>query len=362
MRARRRRGQPRPADTATEPASLASASPPPAAPATTVIAAARLLAEPATLAALAARLAAGELVGVPTETVYGLAADATSEAGVAAIFRAKGRPALNPLIVHLASADEAGRYAVVDATAARLAAAFWPGPLTLVLPRRVDCPVAAAATAGLPTIALRVPDAPSVAALVRALGRPLAAPSANRSGRISPTRAEDVVAELGPALAAVVDAGPCRIGVESTIVDLSGEAPRLLRPGGLPAEAIEAVLGLPLERPGADPDRPVAPGQLASHYAPRARVRLDARRVEPGEALIAFGAALPPGAADAAAVINLSPAGDVGEAARNLFAALRALDATGAATIAVAPLPRGGLGEALADRLARAAAPRPDGC
>lgn len=324
-----------------------------------VFAAADLIGDEAALARLAAALAAGGLVGVPTETVYGLAADATSEAGVAAIYRAKGRPARNPLIVHLADAAEARRHAEFGAAAARLAAAFWPGPLTMVLRRRADSSVAAAATAGLDTIALRVPDMPVVAALIRALGHPIAAPSANRSGRVSPTTAADVVAELGPALAAVIDAGPCAVGVESTIVDLSGPAPKLLRPGGLPTEAIERVLGRPLLRGPADEQRPTAPGQLASHYAPRARVRLDATRVAPGEALLAFGPTLPAGADAAVAVVNLSPTGDVAEAARRLFAALRTLDESGAETIAVAPLPRVGLGEALADRLGRAAAPRP---
>jgi len=335
-----------------------AAGPPSAGP--RVVAAAAVLADRATLDGLVTALAAGRLVAVPTETVYGLAADATSPEGVAAIYAAKGRPALNPLIMHAENTAAAARHGALGDDALALATAFWPGPLTLVVPRRPESSVAPAACAGLATIALRVPDAPIVQALAAALGRPLAAPSANRSGRISPTRAADVVEELGGAVAAVVDGGPCPVGVESTIVDLAGPAPRLLRPGGVPAAAIEAVLGRPLLREADDAARPTAPGQLMSHYAPAARVRLDARDVRPGEALLAFGPVLPAGAEHAVAVVNLSPGGDLAEAARGLFAALRALDATGAATIAVAPLPSDGLGEALADRLGRAAAPRPD--
>jgi L-threonylcarbamoyladenylate synthase len=335
----------------------ASASPTKVAPGRIV--AAEMLADPAQLAEAVAVLARGGLVAVPTETVYGLAADATDPAAVAAIYAAKGRPAKNPLIVHCPDLAEADRHGVLDGGARRLAEAFWPGPLTLVVPRRPGSAVTAAVTAGLDTVALRVPDAPLVAALARALGRPLAAPSANRSGRVSATDAEAVVAELGAAVDLVIDGGPSAIGVESTIVAVDAAGARLLRAGGLPPEAIEAVLGAPLARPEADAERPSAPGQLASHYAPRAALRLDITDVRPGEALLAFGRRLPPGADAAAAVFQLSERGDVAEAARNLFAGLRALDATGAATIAVMPLPAGGLGEALADRLARAAAPRP---
>jgi L-threonylcarbamoyladenylate synthase len=341
-----------------------NAAPPPVPASPTMVEPARidaamLLGDRAVLSGAVAVLAAGGLVGVPTETVYGLAADATNPAAVAAIYAAKGRPAKNPLIVHCADLAEADRHGVIEGAARRLAEAFWPGPLTLVVPRRPGSPVAAAVTAGLDTVALRVPDAPVVAALARALGRPLAAPSANRSGRVTATDADAVVAELGASVALVIDAGPCPIGVESTIVAVDGDGARLLRAGGLEAAAIEAVLGAPLSRPEADGERPSAPGQLASHYAPRAALRLDALDVRPGEALLAFGPALPPGAADAVAVFQLSETGDLAEAARNLFAGLRVLDAAGAATIAVMPLPAGGLGEALADRLGRAAAPRP---
>ncbi len=343
-------------------ASNAAPTPVPASP--TKVAPARLdaavlLADQARLAEAVAVLARGGLVAVPTETVYGLAADATNPTAVAAIYAAKGRPAKNPLIVHCADLAEADRHGIVDGDARRLAEAFWPGPLTLVVPRRSGSPVAAAVTAGLDTVALRVPDAAVVAALARALGRPLAAPSANRSGRVSATDADAVVAELGGAVDLVIDGGPSAIGVESTIVAVDAEGACLLRAGGLAAEAIEAVLGAPLARPQTDGDRPTAPGQLASHYAPRAALRLDAADVRSGEALLAFGR-LPPGSDGAVAVYQLSERGDLVEAARNLFAGLRALDASGAATIAVMALPEGGLGEALADRLGRAAAPRPE--
>jgi len=337
----------------------ATASPTLAEPAR--IDAATVLADPSALALAVSVLAGGGLVGVPTETVYGLAADATNPAAVAAIYAAKGRPARNPLIVHAADLADADRHGVVDGPARRLAEAFWPGPLTLVVPRRPGSAVAAAVTAGLDTVALRVPDAPVVAALARHLGRPIAAPSANRSGRITATTADAVVAELGGAARLVIDGGACPIGVESTIVAVDGGGARLLRAGGLAAEAIEAVLGMPLARPAADSERPSAPGQLLSHYAPRAALRLGAVDVRAGEALLAFGPHLPSGAGQAAAVEQLSATGDIAEAAHNLFAALRRLDASGAATIAVVPLPAGGLGEALADRLQRAAAPRPGG-
>lgn len=343
-------------------ASNAAPTPVPASPtkvAPARVDAAALLADPARLADAVAVLARGGLVAVPTETVYGLAADATNAAAVAAIYAAKGRPSKNPLIVHCADLAEADRHGIVDGDARRLAEAFWPGPLTLVVPRRPGSPVAAAVTAGLDTVALRVPDAAVVAALARALGRPLAAPSANRSGRVSATDADAVIMELGGAVDLVVDGGPSAIGVESTIVAVDAAGARLLRAGGLPADAIEAVLGMPLARPEADAERPTAPGQLASHYAPRAVLRLGATDVRPGEALLAFGRRLPPGADAAVAVFQLSERGDLVEAARNLFAGLRVLDASGAATIAVMPLPDAGLGEALADRLGRAAAPRP---
>ena len=323
-----------------------------------IVPAEALAEDPAACDAVVAALRAGDLVAVPTETVYGLAADATSPAAVAAIYAAKGRPSFNPLIVHEGSATAASRHGVFDARARLLAEAFWPGPLTLVVPLAPGAAIAPAVTAGLSSVAIRVPRSPAVRRLTEALGRPVAAPSANRSGRVSPTSAADVVADLGDRVAVVVDGGPCPVGVESTIVSLTGPDAVLLRPGGLPADDIEAVLGVPLLRPAADPARPQAPGQLSSHYAPRAKVRLGAVRVLPGEALLAFGPVPPDGAAEAVASENLSPSGDLAEAARHLFAALRRLDASGAATIAVQPLPATGLGEAIADRLRRAAAPR----
>ena len=239
---------------------------------------------------------------------------------------------------------------------ARLAEKFWPGPLTLVLPLAPEAPVHPLATAGLDSIALRAPRGPAQA-VIAAFGGALAAPSANRSGRLSPTRAEHVVEQLGEAVALVLDAGPCEVGLESTIVSLVGDTPRLLRPGGVPAEAIEAALGMKLERakPG---DAIAAPGMLASHYAPHLPLRLDAHSVAPGEALLAFGPARVAGAENAAAMRNLSPKGDLVEAAANLFAFLAELDRSGAAAIAAAPIPRTGLGEAINDRLSRAAAPK----
>jgi len=291
---------------------------------------------------------AGGRVAFPTETVYGLGADALSDRAVAGIFAAKDRPAFNPLIVHLADAGAAAELAQMPEAAARLAARFWPGPLTLVLPRREGAGVSRLATAGLASVAVRVPAAEVALALLRAAG-PLAAPSANPSGRISPTTPEHVLAGLAGRIEAVLEAGPCTVGVESTVVDLTGP-PRLLRPGGLAAEAVEDALGQRLAAPNSAAG-PTAPGMLASHYAPAARLRLNARAAEAGEVLLGFGNA--PGAAE-----NLSPAGDLTEAAANLFAALHRLDAAGATAIAVAPIPERGLGVALNDRLRRAAAPR----
>jgi L-threonylcarbamoyladenylate synthase len=290
-------------------------------------------------------LAAGQLVAFPTETVYGLGGDATNDHAVAAIFAAKGRPTFNPLIVHVARVEQAEDLVVVDPRARRLMARFWPGPLTLVLPRRPGSPVSLLASAGLDTIAIRLPDHAIARALIEAAGRPLAAPSANRSGGVSPTRAEHVDADLA---ALVLDGGPCRVGVESTVLDLSGDHPALLRPGGIPLEELERELG-PLLRTE-NPTAPKSPGQLESHYAPGLPVRLDAEEPHPGEALLGFG----PGAAE----LNLSPSGDVAEAAANLFAMLRALDRPGFSGIAVRPIPEHGLGLAINDRLRRAAAPR----
>jgi L-threonylcarbamoyladenylate synthase len=311
----------------------------------------------AAIARAADLLRSGSLVAFPTETVYGLGADATSDDAVAAIYAAKGRPRFNPLIAHVATLRDARRLARFDARATALARRFWPGPLTLVLPRRADCPVSWLASAGLPTLALRIPDHPIALALLRAVDRPVVAPSANRSGRISPTRAADVRRDLGRRVALVLDGGACRVGVESTVIDLTGARPTLLRPGGIAKSAAEAVLGETLRRvrPGAGDAPRTSPGQLASHYAPRARVRLGARSPRPGEAYLGFGG-LPPDAP--AAARDLSPRRDLAEAAANLFAMLRALDRGGATTIAVAPIPRRGLGLAINDRLERAAAPR----
>ena len=303
-------------------------------------------------------LRAGGLVAFPTETVYGLAADATNGAAVARLYAAKGRPTFNPLIVHVADPAAARHLGKFDAAASTLAAAFWPGPLTLVLPKADHCPVAALATAGLDTIAVRVPAHPVAHALIEAAGRPLVAPSANRSGHVSPTTSAHVAADLGGRIDLILDAGPTPIGVESTIVACLSEGPVLLRPGGVARAAIERVLAAPLdEAPSAQADAPQAPGMLASHYAPATRLRLDVDAVEPREALLAFGPTLPPGAAQAVAVLNLSPAGDVVEAAANLFAHLRALDHAGGRAIAAMPVPREGLGEAINDRLTRAATP-----
>jgi len=304
----------------------------------------------------AARLiCAGGLVAFPTETVYGLGADAGDDQAVARIFAAKGRPAFNPLIAHAADLAHAERLAHVSPAARALAERFWPGPLTLVLPRRADAPVSLLATAGLDTVAVRVPGHPLALALIAAAGRAIAAPSANRSGSVSPTRAEHVRDSLGDRVGLILDGGPCRVGVESTILDLAGARPRLLRPGGISLEALEEALGTPIDA-AAPPagSAPTAPGQLASHYAPRARMRLEADTARPGEALLGFG---PAPAAD----LNLSPAADLTEAAANLFAMLRALDARGVDSIAVMPIPDHGLGRAINDRLRRAAAPRPTG-
>jgi L-threonylcarbamoyladenylate synthase len=306
------------------------------------------------LAKALALIEAGEVVAIPTETVYGLAADATNGRAVARIFEAKRRPRFNPLIAHVSSIGMAEEIAAFDPLSRRLAEAFWPGPLTLVLPLEENAAVHPLVTAGLGTVALRMPRG-FAAGLIAALGRPLAAPSANSSGRISATTAAAVAADLGDRILLIVDGGPTPVGLESTIVKVEGDAVRLLRPGGIAAEEIERVAGRPLLRGGAAVE---APGMLASHYAPRAAVRLGARVVEPGEALLAFGPDGIAGAADAVAVRNLSPAGDLREAAANLFSMLQALDASGAATIAVAPIPANGLGEAINDRLRRAAAPR----
>ncbi len=302
-----------------------------------------------------ALLRAGGIVAIPTETVYGLAGDATNGDAVAQIFEAKGRPRFNPLIAHVSGRFMAEGIAEFGPLAEKLADTFWPGPLTLVLPLRRDAGIHPLVTAGLDTIALRVPQGFG-ADLIARLGRPLAAPSANSSGRITATSAEAVAADLGSRLSLIVDGGPTAVGLESTIIKVEGRRLRLLRPGGIAAEVIEAATGLALSRDlGAGIE---APGMLASHYAPAAAVRMAAKAVMPGEALLAFGPNRAQGADGAVAVLNLSASGDLREAARNLFSYMQALDGSGAATIAVEPIPRSGLGDAINDRLARAAAPR----
>ena len=314
----------------------------------------------AAVAAAARVLAEGGLVAFPTETVYGLGADAANPAAVAGIYRAKGRPAFNPLIAHVGDLEAARRIARFDAAATALAEAFWPGPLTLVLPKTENCAVADLATAGLDTVAIRIPAHPVAREILRAFGGPVVAPSANISGHVSPTTAAHVESDLSGRIDLIVDGGAVNVGVESTIVGCF-DVPMLLRPGGLPRAEIERVLGRALQQAPAEADggaQPLAPGMLASHYAPRARVRLNAQRVEPGEALLAFGLGAISGIDAAAAVMNLSERGDLDEAAANLFGHLRALDGKGAPTIAVMTVPDEGLGEAINDRLRRAAVER----
>lgn len=307
-----------------------------------------LPADPGGIEDAAALLRAGELVALPTETVYGLAADARQGEAVAGIFAAKGRPAFNPLIVHVPSADAARAHVEWSQAAERLASAFWPGPLTLVLPLTEGHGIASLVTAGLDTLALRCPAHPVAQDLLLAFGGPIAAPSANPSGKISPTEAAHVLAGLDGRIAAVLDGGAAEIGLESTIVSLAGP-PRLLRHGSITREALEVALGAPVAE-DVTPAAVQAPGQLSSHYAPDAPLRLAARAAEPGEALLGFGDA-------EGATLNLSPSGDLREAAANLFAMLRELDKT-AARIAVSPIPAKGIGIAINDRLKRAAAPR----
>jgi len=300
-------------------------------------------------------LRAGELVAFPTETVYGLGGDATDGLAVARIFEAKGRPRFNPLIVHVPSLATARTLAAFDTRAQRVAERFWPGPLSLVLPRAPHCPVSLLASAGLDTLAIRMPAHPLALALLRATGRPLAAPSANRSGRVSPTSAADVLAELGGRIAAVLDGGRCPIGIESTVLDLCSAEPAILRPGGVSREALAELLG-PVARTAASSGTPRSPGMLESHYAPERPLRLEARNVHPGEALLALGPA--PAPEGFREVRWLSRSGDLTEAAANLFASLRAVDRPDFAGIAVMPIPDRGLGVAINDRLRRAAAPR----
>jgi L-threonylcarbamoyladenylate synthase len=306
-------------------------------------------------------LAAGGLVAFPTETVYGLGADASNPGAIARLYEAKGRPRFNPLISHVDALSGAQRIGRFDATAAALAQAFWPGPLTLVLPKEDGCEVADLATAGLETIAVRVPAHPVAHAILKAFGKPVVAPSANLSGHVSPTRASHVQSDLAGRIDLIIDGGPVAVGVESTIIGCF-DRPMLLRPGGVPRAEIERVLGHSLGNAPAEAEseagQPLAPGMLTSHYAPRTRVRLNARSVAPGEALLAFGKADLPGQDKAKAVLNLSDSGDLAEAATHLFGYLRMLDAGNAHTIAVMPVPFEGLGEAINDRLNRAAAGR----
>jgi len=294
----------------------------------------------------------GRLVGFPTETVYGLGANALDEDAVAAIFAAKERPRFNPLIVHVRDFQAAGELVQFNPFATALAEAFWPGGLTLVLPRREPCPLALLVSGGLSTAAIRAPAHPTARSLVEAAGVPIAAPSANRAGRISPTSAADAADELQGRVDLILDGGPCPLGIESTVIGFDRENPILLRPGAIPRDDIENLIGRLLDPDGAMVQ---APGMMASHYAPRARLRLNAKMVEAGEALLAFGSEPLPGAR---VVRNLSVSGDLREAAANLFSMLRLLDKTGAETIAVMPIPVSGLGEAINDRLARASAPR----
>jgi L-threonylcarbamoyladenylate synthase len=318
----------------------------------------RLAADAPGIAEAGALLREGRLVAIPTETVYGLGADAGNPAAVAGIYAAKERPRFNPLIAHLPDLAAARREGVFGEDAARLAEAFWPGPLTLVVPVAEGGRVSDLARAGLGSVALRVPGSRLARDVLAAAGCPVAAPSANRSGRVSPTDVDHVLGDLDGRIAAVLDGGPCPVGVESTIVACLDGPPVLLRPGGVSRAEIEAVLARPLAAAGPAGAAPVSPGLLASHYAPRAAVRLGATRVLPGEAVLLFGPDAPAGLDEAALCLNLSPAGDLAEAATHLFAYLRRLDAAGPATIAVTPIPDHGLGEAILDRLARAAAPR----
>lgn len=312
-------------------------------------------ADDANITKAARHLLAGELVAFPTETVYGLGGDATNDRAVARIFDAKGRPQFNPLIVHFDQPAPARTQARFDGRADKLAATFWPGPLTLVLPRRPDCRVSLLASAGLQTIAVRIPGHPVALSLLAACGRPVAAPSANVSGKVSATTAVHVAEALGTRVAMILDAGPCPIGIESTVVDLSGDEAALLRRGAVLEEDVAAVIGPLIDRTILPTTRPGSPGMLASHYAPELPLRLDAQDVDREEALLAFG---PHDIAGSATTLNLSAAGDLVEAAANLFAMLRILDRAEFSGIAVMPIPNRGIGRAINDRLRRAAAPR----
>jgi len=309
-------------------------------------------ATPQAIVRAGALLRTGRLVAFPTETVYGLGGDATTDRAVAAIFAAKGRPRFNPLIVHVPGLAEAETLAVFNEPARRAAARFWPGPLSLVLPRQPAAGLSLLASAGLDTVAIRVPAHPVAQALLREADRPVAAPSANRSGRVSATEPAHVAEDFGDNVALILDDGPTLVGLESTVLDLSSDTPALLRPGAITLEALTELMG-PMAPPGSGRAR--SPGMLASHYAPRLPVRLAATKARPREALLAFGPDAPPGFAE---VLWLSRSGDVAEAAANLFAMLRRLDRPSFTGIAVMPIPEHGLGRAINDRLRRAAALR----
>ncbi|MCQ2005120.1 L-threonylcarbamoyladenylate synthase [Rhizobium sp. NRK18] len=309
------------------------------------------------IAAALPLLEAGKPIAMPTETVYGLAADATNPAAVTAIYETKGRPRFNPLICHMADKAMAERYATFDPVSAQLADRFWPGPLTLILPLKEGSGIHPLATAGLETVGVRVPRGFS-ATLIKAFDRPLAAPSANTSGKISPTTAAHVDQDLGERIDLILDGGPAKVGLESTIVKVDGDVIRLLRPGGISADEIAAATGLEVVRHDGTNAEIEAPGMLVSHYAPGASMRLMADMLLPGEALLTFGGKRLPGIEYALGIFDLSPSGDLAEAAASLFGMMKDADATGAKTIAVTAIPSHGLGEAINDRLARAAAPR----
>ncbi len=312
---------------------------------------------PGAIARAARLLARGRLVALPTETVYGLAGDATRRSAVARIYAAKGRPAFNPLIVHVASTAAVQRFATLDARARVLARRFWPGPMTLVLKRKPGAAIPRAVAAGRDTLAIRVPSHPVAQRLLRRVACPIAAPSANRSGRVSPTAARHVAASLGKYVGLILDGGSTPVGLESTVIDLSTPQARILRPGAVTREAIEAAIGPTAAATEATGTAArAAPGQLESHYAPRLPLRLDAKTPRADEAYVAFGT--PPPGVGAERLVNLSPRGDLAEAAAALFAALHALDRREFSAIAVAPIPEAGIGVAINDRLRRAAAPR----
>ena len=317
-----------------------------------------LPATPDSIAEAARIIRDGGLVAFPTETVYGLGADATNDRAVAGIFAAKDRPRFNPLIVHFPDADAAAAMVAFNAVASQLAERFWPGALTLVLQRRPDCPVSLLASAGLDTLAVRVPDHNIARALLDAAGCPVVAPSANRTGAVSPTAAAHVAQSLGARVDLILDGGPCPIGIESTVIDLAAARPTLLRPGGLAPEDLEILIGPLVEPDSTMPSAPVSPGMLASHYAPSLPLRFGAKDIRPGEALLSFGGHRLTGFA---AERNLSPSGDLAEAAANLFRMLRELDRPEFTGIAAMTVPETGLGRAINDRLHRAAAPRQPG-